>query len=41
VLLSKTVEQATLEVEQEHEMDAIKKFKEGYHKRRMAEESEW
>ena len=22
-------------------MDAIKKFKEGYHKRRMAEESEW
>lgn len=41
VLLNKSIEQATLEVEEEHEMDAIKKYKEDYHKRRMAEESEW
>lgn len=41
VLLTKSIEQATLEVEEEHEMAQIKKFKEGYHKRRIAEESEW
>lgn len=41
VLLNKSVEQACLEVEEEHEMEQIKQFKEGYHKRRIAEESEW
>ena len=41
VLLNKSVEQACLEVEEEHEMEQIKQFKEGYHRRRIAEESEW
>lgn len=41
VLLNKSIEQATLEVEEEHELDQIRKFKYGYHKRRQAEESEW
>lgn len=33
VLLTKTVEQALLEVEEETELDNIRKFKEQYHKR--------
>ena len=41
VLLNKSIEQATLEVEEEHELDQIRKFKIGYHKRRQAEDAEW
>ena len=41
VLLNKTVEQACLEVEEEHELEAIRKFKFEYHKRRQIEDSEW
>ena len=41
VLLSKSIEQGTLEVEEEHELDQIRKYKQSYHKRRQAEEAEW
>ena len=41
VLLNKSIEQATLEVEEEVEMEGIKKYKEAYHRRRMTEETEW
>ena len=41
VLLNKSIEQATLEVEEEHELDQIRKYKYSYHKRRQAEEAEW
>jgi hypothetical protein len=34
VLLNKSIEQATLEVEEEHELEDIRKFKYEYHKRR-------
>ena len=29
------------EVEEEHELDQIRKYKYSYHKRRQAEEAEW
>ena len=41
VLLNKTVEQACLEVEEEHELEAIRTFKFEYHKRRQIEDAEW
>lgn len=41
VLLNKSIEQATLEVEEEHELEQIRKYKYSYHKRRQAEEAEW
>lgn len=34
VLLNKTIEQACLEVEEDHELEQIRKFKFEYHKRR-------
>ena len=37
VLLSKSIEQATLEVEEEHELDQIRKYKQSYHKRGLFE----
>ena len=41
VLLNKTIEQATLEVEEEYEIEEIRKFKYEYHKRRQLEDAEW
>jgi hypothetical protein len=41
VLLNKSIEQATLEVEEEHELDQIRKYKYSYHKRRQAEDADW
>jgi radial spoke head protein 3 len=41
VLLNKTIEQATLEVEEEHELEEIRKFKYEYHKRRQLEDADW
>lgn len=41
VLLNKSIEQATLEVEEEHELEDIRKFKYEYHKRRQLEDAEW
>jgi len=41
VLLTKTVEQALLEVEEETELDNIRKFKEQYHKRQQSQHDQW
>ena len=41
VLLNKSIEQACLEVEEENELEEIRKFKYEYHKRRQLEDSEW
>jgi len=41
VLLSKTVEQACLEVEEEHELEEIRKFKTDYRKRQEDLRSDW
>jgi len=41
VLLNKSVEQACQEVEEEHEMEEIRKFKYQYHKRRELEDADW
>lgn len=41
VLLSKTVEQAILEVEEESELSDIRKFKTEYRKRREEEQNKW
>ena len=41
VLLSKTVEQALLEVEEETELDEIRKFKGECHKRKSVERDDW
>ena len=41
VLLSKSIDQATLEVEEEHELEEIRKFKYEYHKRRQLEDNDW
>ena len=41
VLLNKSIEQATLEVEEEHELEEIRKFKYEYQKRRQLEDSDW
>jgi hypothetical protein len=41
VLLSKSIDQAVLEVEEEHELEEIRKFKYEYHKRRQLEDSDW
>jgi len=41
VLLNKSIEQATLEVEEEHELEHIRKYKYVYHKRRQAEDADW
>lgn len=41
VLLSKSIDQAVLEVEEEHELEDIRKFKYEYHKRRQLEDSDW
>lgn len=41
VLLSKSIDQATLEVEEEHELEEIRKFKYEYHKRREMDDQEW
>ena len=41
VLLSKSIDQAVLEVEEEHEIEEIRKFKYEYHKRRQLEDSDW
>jgi hypothetical protein len=41
VLLSKTVEQAILEVEEETELDEIRKFKGECHKRKAGERDDW
>jgi len=41
VLLNKSIEQATLEVEEEHELEEIRKFKYEYHKRRQLEDADW
>lgn len=41
VLLTKTVEQALLEVEEEFELDDIRRFKEGCEQRLQVEREEW
>lgn len=41
VLLTKTVEQAILEVEEETELDEIRKFKGECHKRKQGERDDW
>jgi predicted phosphoribosyltransferase len=41
VLLSKSVDQATLEVEEEQELEEIRKYKYEYHKRRQLEDGDW
>lgn len=41
VLLSKSIDQAVLEVEEEHELEEIRKFKYEYHKRRQMEDHDW
>ncbi len=41
VLLTKTVEQALLEVEEESELDEIRRFKEGSFQRLAEEKDEW
>jgi len=41
VLLTKTVEQALLEVEEETEIEEIKKFKEGCYQRNHEERNGW
>ena len=41
MLLNKSIEQATLEVEEEHELEHIRKYKYVYHKRRQAEDADW
>lgn len=41
VLLSKTVEQACLEVEEEHELEEIRKFKTDYRKRQEDLRADW
>lgn len=41
MLLSKSIDQAVLEVEEEHELEDIRKFKYEYHKRRQLEDSDW
>jgi hypothetical protein len=41
VLLSKTVEQALLEVEEETELDEIRKFKGECSKRKQGERDDW
>jgi len=41
VLLNKTIEQSCLEVEEEHELEQIRKFKFEYHKRRQIEDADW
>lgn len=41
VLLSKTIDQACLEVEEEFELEDIMKFKEDFKRRREIEDSEW
>lgn len=41
MLLSKTIDQACLEVEEEFEHEEIKKFQHDYHQRRQIEYSEW
>jgi hypothetical protein len=41
VLLSKTIDQACLEVEEEFELEEIRKFKYDYLKRRQIEDSDW
>ncbi len=41
VLLTKTVEQALLEVEEESELDEIRRFKEGSYQRLAEEKDEW
>ena len=41
VLLSKSIDQATLEVEEEHELEEIRKFKYEYHKRREIDDQDW
>lgn len=41
VLLSKTVEQALLEVEEESELDSIRRFKEGAYHRQREERQDW
>jgi hypothetical protein len=40
-LLTKTVEQAILEVEEETELDEIRKFKTECHKRKSVERDDW
>ena len=40
-MLSKSIDQAVLEVEEEHELEEIRKFKYEYHKRRQLEDSDW
>jgi hypothetical protein len=41
VLLTKTVEQALLEVEEETEIDELRRFKEGAYQRLSEEQDEW
>jgi Radial spoke protein 3 len=41
VLLTKTIEQAILEVEEETEIDEIRKFKNECGKRKQAEREDW
>lgn len=41
MLLSKSIDQATLEVEEEHELEEIRKFKYEYHKRRELDDQDW
>jgi len=41
VLLTKTVEQAILEVEEETEIDEIRKFKTECQKRKQGERDDW
>lgn len=41
VLLNKSIDQAVLEVEEEHELEEIRKFKYEYHQRRQLEDTEW
>lgn len=41
MLLNKTIEQSCLEVEEELELEEIRKFKFEYHKRRQLEDADW
>ena len=41
VLLNKSIDQAVLEVEEEHELEEIRKFKYEYHQRRQLEDTDW
>lgn len=41
MLLSKTIEQACLEVEEEQELDEIRKFKSEYRKRQEDHKADW